>query len=165
MKILGIDPGLERIGFGLITHDTHQRYHALDWGVIQTSKADPLAKRLSGIYQAMMALLKESNPDVVSLEQIFYCRNAKTIIPVTQARGVILMALHDAGMRYVEYTPMQVKLNMTGYGKASKQEIQAMVQQLLGMEELPRPDDAADGLALALSCAFEQGAVSLLAPR
>ncbi len=165
MKILGIDPGLERIGFGLITHNTHKRYHALDWGVIQTSKADSDAKRLSGIYKALTSLLEDAKPDVVSIEQIFYCRNAKTIIPVTQARGVILMALHDAGMRYVEYTPMQVKLNMTGYGKATKQEIQQMVQQLLEMDELPRPDDAADGLALALSCAFEQGAISLLSPR
>jgi crossover junction endodeoxyribonuclease RuvC len=161
MKILGIDPGLERVGFGLIECDTQQRYHAIDWGVITTSKKEPEAARLFGIYQALMELIRHHSPDTAAVEKMFFFKNAKTMVPVSQARGVILMTLHESGTSYCEYTPMQVKQNMTGYGKASKEDIQTMVQQLLIMDELPRPDDASDALAIALSCAFEQGPISL----
>ncbi len=100
-------------------------------------------------------VIAELKPERAAVEKLFFFRNATTMVPVCQARGVILLALHEAGIPFDEYTPMQVKLNVAGYGKATKQEVQAMVQTLLRMDEIPRPDDAADGLALALSCAFE----------
>ncbi len=165
MKILGIDPGYERVGFGLIECDANKRYHAKDWGIISTSKHESDASRLHGIHTAMISLLEQTQPDLAAIEKIFFCRNAKTMVPVAQARGVLLLSFQAHGIPYWEYTPMQVKMNMTGYGKSGKREIQEMVMQLLGMTELPKPDDAADALAIALSCAFEQGAVSLFSAR
>ncbi len=165
MRILGIDPGLERIGFGLIEQDAQQRYHASDWGVITTSKHDPEPKRLQGIYETLTALVDEFKPDVAAVEKIFFFRNATTMVPVCQARGIILLVLYSAGVQYWEYTPMQVKQNVTGSGKADKKEIQHMIKDLLGLNEIPQPDDAADALAIALSCAFEQGPLRLFSAR
>lgn len=165
MKILGIDPGLERVGFGVIEQDSQLHYHAKDWGTIVTSKSEAEASRLHSIYQDLTELIQLVKPDVAAVEKIFFFRNAKTLVPVSQARGIILLALYSAGVPYWEYTPMQVKMNVTGYGKSEKKEIQAMVKQLLGMTEIPKPDDAADALAIALSCAYEHGQISLLSAR
>ncbi len=165
MKILGIDPGLERVGFGLIECDAQQTYTAQDWGIIRTSKHEPEAARLSSIYTAMNELIQQTKPAMAAVEKLFFFRNAKTLMPVSQARGIIILALYNAGIPFVEYTPMQVKMNMTGYGKSDKKAIQAMVKQLLTMDETPEPDDAADALAIALSCAFEQGTINLLSVR
>lgn len=123
---------------------------ACDWGIISTSKDKSDSERLQEIFQDLTGLVNRLQPDMVSLEKIFYFRNATTIIPVTQARGVILLVLQMCGIPVHEYTPMQVKQAMTGYGKSSKQEIQQMVAQLLGLEKVPRPDDAADALAMAV---------------
>lgn len=165
MRILGIDPGLQRVGFGVIESDLQQRYHARDWGVITTSGKEAEVQRLAGIHEAITELIKQTKPDVAVVEQIFFFRNVTTMVPVCQARGVLLLALHTAGVPYYEFTPMQVKLNLTGYGKASKKEVQEMVKLMLEMDELPQPDDAADGLALAMSYAFGQGPVSMLSKR
>lgn len=135
----------------------------MDWGVIKTPKEDLHAQRLHGIHQTLEELVTVLKPDIAVVEQIFFFRNATTMVPVCQARGVILLALHAAGLPVHEYTPMQVKMNLTGYGKASKREVQEMVQHLLGMDELPRPDDAADALGIALTWGFDQGTVNLLA--
>ncbi len=161
MRILGIDPGLERVGFGFIERDTSDRYHAKNWGVITTSKKDPEAKRLSVIQSELFALVDTLKPDVAAVEKIFFFRNAKTMVPVCQARGVILLVLHQTSTSYREYTPMQVKLNMTGYGNASKRDVQDMVQRIFDLESRPKSDDAADALAIALSCAFEEGPIQL----
>jgi crossover junction endodeoxyribonuclease RuvC len=165
MKILGIDPGLERVGFGLIERDSQLRYHARDWGVITTSKEHPEARRLYEIQKSLTELIAETKPDFAAVEKIFFFKNAKTIVPVCQARGAILISFYAAGLTFWEYTPMQVKMNMTGYGRSDKKEIQVMVKQLLAMDEIPKPDDAADALAIALSCAYEQGPINLLAAR
>lgn len=165
MKILGIDPGLERVGFGLIEQDSQQRYHARDWGVITTKKQESEAARLHGIHRMLLELIEQVKPDVAAVEKLFFFKNAKTVMPVSQARGVIVLALYASGVPYWEYTPMQVKMNITGYGKSTKEEIQAMVKDIFALDELPKPDDAADALAIALSCAYEQGPISLFSVR
>jgi crossover junction endodeoxyribonuclease RuvC len=156
MKILGIDPGLGIVGFGLLDFAGHEASVGADfrpqshWGVITTSKDRPESARLQEIYEDLTELVSHLAPDVVSIEKLFFFRNATTMVPVSQARGVILLVLQKFGVPVYEYTPMQVKQAMTGYGKASKQEIQQMMMQLLELEKLPRPDDAADALAMAL---------------
>jgi crossover junction endodeoxyribonuclease RuvC len=161
MKILGIDPGLARVGFGLIEQDTQQRYHAKDWGVITTSPDESESQRLWSIYTALGSLLLEFKPDIAAVEKLFFFKNAKTVMPVCQARGVIILSLHSAGVSYTEYTPLQVKMNITGYGRSSKEDVQTMVQQIFSLDKVPKPDDAADALAIALSCAFEQNCINL----
>ncbi len=151
IRILGIDPGLATVGFGLVTMDfKSDQVVNQQWGVISTSKHLPDACRLQEIYHDMIALLAQFEPDVISLEKIFFFKNAKTLVPVSQARGVLLLAMRQMNIPVFEYTPMQVKQAITGYGKASKSEIQDMMMQLLTLPERPKPDDAADALAMAL---------------
>jgi crossover junction endodeoxyribonuclease RuvC len=175
IRILGIDPGLEKVGFGLIEiqHSRRNAPRVLDWGVIQTSKEQSEIERIDGIYRAMGQLIQQTQPTVAAIEKIFFFRNVTTMVPVCQARGAILLTLFQAGVEFGEYTPLEVKMNLTGYGKASKQDVQAMVQQLLSLEDIPRPDDAADGLAIALCHASRQvglvsqhaGAANRLVPK
>jgi crossover junction endodeoxyribonuclease RuvC len=150
MKILGIDPGIGIVGFGLINVCGAHAPKALDWGTLITNKTHSDAERLLEIYTDLTQLLIDLAPDVVSVERIFFFKNAKTLVPVSQARGVILLCIQAQGLGLAEYTPMQVKQALTGYGKSTKQEIQAMVAQQLGLPEPPRPDDAADALAMAI---------------
>ncbi len=151
--ILGIDPGLATIGFGVITVAEPERTPVItpQWGTITTPAGLPVAKRLGELYADMQQLLAATQPHVVALERIFHFRNVTTMVPVTQARGVILLAIGQAGIPMVEYTPMQVKQVVTGSGRAKKGEVQDLIQQQLALAERPRPDDAADGLALAWS--------------
>jgi len=151
IRILGIDPGLATVGFGMITIDSSSD-KVLDqqWGVVTTSKHLPDSCRLQEIYHDMTALLVQFEPDVVSMERIFFFKNAKTLVPVSQARGVLLLAIRQQNIPVFEYTPMQVKQSITGYGKSTKSEIQDMIMQLLTLSIRPRPDDAADALAMAL---------------
>lgn len=150
-KILGIDPGLATLGFGLVTFCAIRKtMETGPWGVIATAKTQSDGYRLAEIQRDLSQLIDDLQPDMVSLERIFFFKNAKTLVPVTQARGVILMVLHQKGIPVAEYTPMQVKQAITGYGKSQKREIQETVQQMLGLDKLPRPDDAADALALAV---------------
>lgn len=154
MRILGVDPGFGLIGFGLVQVASIQGQkgvlHVEDWGTISTTIGLPDEQRLLEAYTDFTKVLDHFQPDVVAIEKIFYFRNATTIIPVTQARGVLLLALAQAKIPYAEYTPMQVKQAVTGSGKAKKPEVQRMVAQLLGLEKIPRPDDAADALAVAM---------------
>jgi len=150
VKILGIDPGLGIVGFGLLDVSSKGQLTALDWGILKTHKDRTNSQRLLEIHTDLTALLVDLKPDLVSVERIFFFKNAKTLVPVSQARGVILLSIEHAGLPLFEYTPMQVKQAMTGYGKSTKQEIQAMVAQRLGLPEIPRPDDAADALAMAI---------------
>jgi crossover junction endodeoxyribonuclease RuvC len=166
MKILGIDPGLGRVGFGLLnilpfTDGPGQPYGPCQWGIISTSKDKSDGARLQEIHDDLSVLIERLQPDVVSIERLFYFRNATTMVPVAQARG-IMMILHRYGLPVYEYTPMQVKQAITGYGKAQKAEIQTTLIDLLGLEKKPTPDDAADGLALAVCHYNHVGRVQML---
>lgn len=171
MKILGIDPGLGRVGFGLLetVRDQHasaswagREFGPCQWGIIATTKDKTDGARLQEIHDDMTEILEQLRPDVISIERLFYFRNNTTIIPVAQARGVLLMLAHRFGLPVYEYTPMQVKQAITGYGKSEKSEVQEALVSLLNLPKKPTPDDAADGLALAV-CHFNHvGRLQLL---
>ncbi len=149
MKILGIDPGTATTGYGLI-HSEAGKAKAITYGTIITPADMEMSLRLCHIHEGLRSLLKEYEPDAVAVEEIFYHRNSKTVITVAQSRGVILMTAAAAGVLPAEYTPLQVKQAVVGYGKAEKRQVQIMVQRILGLPQLPRPDDAADALAIAI---------------
>lgn len=151
MLILGIDPGTATIGFGYVEVDADATARALSYGIIQTDKAHAMPDRLATLHADLTELLSELKPDVMSVEELFFFRNVNTAIPVAQARGVILLAAAQAGVPVVGYTPMQVKLTITGHGHSPKVEVQEHIQSLLNLETMPRPDDAADALSLALT--------------
>ena len=151
MIILGIDPGLATVGFGVINSDG-QRMTAVNYGIISTPAGMPLPRRLTMIYADVQELIKTYRPDAIALEELFFYHNVTTAIDVAQARGVALIAAANAvsDSQIFEYTPMQIKLAVCGYGHADKQQVQRMVTNLLGLKSIPRPDDAADALAVAL---------------
>ena len=148
MRILGIDPGYAIVGYGLIQYE--RRCRAIGYGVIRTDSGMEFNSRLEYIYDAVTALLKKSSPDALSIEKLYFQNNQKTAINVAEARGVILLAAMKAGVEIFEYTPLQVKLAITGYGKAQKSQIIAVTQKLLGLDTPPKPDDAADALGMAI---------------
>lgn len=154
MRVLGIDPGLGRVGFGLLEivspGQADERYGPCHWGIIATSKDKSDAARLQEIHRDLDEVVAELKPDVVAIERLFYFRNATTMVPVAQARGVILLILEKYGLQVSEYTPMQVKQAITGYGKSEKREIQEALIGMLNLEKKPTPDDAADALAVAV---------------
>ena len=148
MRILGIDPGYGIVGFGII--DTHRNNAVVDYGVIETHKEDPFPERLMKIEEGFRVLFETYKPDEVAIEELFYFRNQTTVIPVAEARGVIVLTAKKYCNRLFEYTPMQVKQALTGNGRAEKKQMQFMVKNILGLEKIPKPDDAADALALAI---------------
>ena len=150
MRILGIDPGTATVGYGVVDQVACDENKAVNYGIVQTSPDLSTEDRLQIIYHDVSDLIKEFQPDVVAIEQLFFFKNQKTIITVAQARGVLLLAAKECGIKIAEYTPLQVKQALTGYGKADKSEVQAMVQRMLNLDKIPRPDDAADALAIAL---------------
>ncbi len=149
MRILGIDPGIATIGFGLVEAD-RGRFGMLNYGVISTPAGLPLSKRLYQIDRDMEELIAKLKPDVIAIEELFFNTNITTGISVAHGRGVLLCAAERCGIPLYEYTPSQVKLAVTGYGKAEKRQVMDMTRRLLKLETVPRPDDAADALALAL---------------
>ena len=149
MRILGIDPGFATIGFGLITAE-RGRVHMVTYGAITTPAGLPLSKRLYQISCDMEELISKLKPDVIAIEELFFNTNITTGIAVAHGRGVILCAAEKCGVPLYEYTPSQVKLAVVGYGKAEKRQVMDMTRRLLGLASVPRPDDAADALALAL---------------
>jgi crossover junction endodeoxyribonuclease RuvC len=149
MLILGIDPGTAIMGYGLIAQQGN-RLKPLKYGVIRTAAALPLAARLLKLYRELELLIQNDRPDAVAVEELFFNKNTRTALAVGQARGVILLAAEQAGLEIAEYTPLQVKQGVVGYGRAEKQQIQEMVKLLLCLNELPKPDDAADALAIAI---------------
>lgn len=159
MRILGIDPGYATIGFGLIEAD-RGTYSAQGYGAISTPPGIPFPRRLEILYDDMAKLLQDTRPEAVSVEELFFGRNITTGIDVAHGRGVILLAVQKAGVPFYEYTPMQVKQSVVGYGKATKLQVMDMTKRLLQLTQTPRPDDAADALALALCHA--RSATSLL---
>ena len=149
MRILGIDPGFATIGFGLVEANRGQ-VHMVTYGAITTPAGLPLSRRLYQIGTDMEALIEQLKPDVISVEELFFNTNITTGIAVAHGRGVILYAAEKCGIPLYEYTPSQVKLAVTGYGKAEKRQVMDMTKRLLKLSAVPRPDDAADALALAL---------------
>jgi crossover junction endodeoxyribonuclease RuvC len=145
---LGIDPGTATLGYGVIAGDTAPR--PIDYGTIETASDAPMAERLRDIYQGMNELLDRFAPTVVAVEQLFFARNVTNALTVGQARGVVLLAAAQHGIPVTEYTPMQVKQAVVGYGGADKQQMQEMVRIILNLRSRPKPDDAADALAIAL---------------
>lgn len=149
MRILGIDPGYGTIGFGVIDAD-RSRYSLVQCGVITTPAHTALASRLDQIYGDLRQLLDLYRPDAVSVEELFFNTNITTGIAVAHGRGVILLACQQAGVKIYEYTPLQVKQAVVGYGRAEKKQVMDMVRRLCGLKSAPKPDDAADAVALAL---------------
>lgn len=149
MRILGIDPGYATTGFGLITAERGQ-FRLMQYGVITTDKELKFAKRLQVLYDDMVRLLEGTKPDAVAVEELFWGHNITTGIGVSHGRGVILLAIAQSGVPLYEYTPMQVKQAVVGYGKAEKRQVMDMTRRLLHMKEVARPDDAADAIAIAL---------------
>lgn len=154
MRILGIDPGLATIGFGVLDRDARGNSTVVDYGVILTPKDMSLPNRLSLIEQQLNKLIQTYKPNEIALEELFFNNNQKTAINVAQARGVILLTCTKACDKLYEYTPLQIKQALTGYGRADKRQIQEMVKSLLKLKSIPRPDDAADAVAVALTHSF-----------
>jgi len=159
MIILGIDPGVATIGFGIIRAERGKNT-LIQYGVITTPPGIPLSERLVQIYNDMEQLIETFRPDEIAVEELFFSKNITTGISVAHGRGVILLAAEKLGIPVFEYTPMQVKQSVVGYGKAEKKQVMLMTQRLLNMKEIPRPDDAADALALAIC--HSRAATSLL---
>ena len=149
MIILGIDPGLAIVGFGVLDKQKNKT-EVIDYGVITTPKEDRLPTRLEKIYKGMCELIDKYKPEQVALEELFFNTNITTGIAVAEARGVILLACINKGCKLFEYTPLQIKQALTGNGRADKHQVQFMVKAILKLNSIPKPDDAADGLAAAL---------------
>ncbi len=156
MIILGIDPGYAIVGYGVV--DTNGM-RPLSYGAIRTEAGIPIEDRLSEIYDNMTELLRTFRPDHVAIEKLYFNTNEKTAINVSQARGVIVLACVKCGVKVYEYTPLQVKMSVVGYGRAEKQQIMDMTKRLLGLKKTPKPDDAADALAIALCHANTTGSL------
>lgn len=150
MKILGIDPGTGIVGFGLIETDGH-KHQLIDAGVIKTPPHQALDIRLKTIFQSIEELIKQHKPDAMAIEKLFFARNVTTAMSVSHARGVIMLAAALAEIPVYEYTPLQIKSSLTGYGRADKSQIQAMVKAFLNLKEPIKQDDCADALATALT--------------
>lgn len=149
MTVLGIDPGYATVGFGIITGN-RVRHQVVQYGAIRTEAGEPLPQRLKQIYDDATLLITQFSPDVMAIEQLFFNTNTTTALSVAEARGVLLLAAESCGLPIFEYTPLQVKQAVTGYGRAEKQQVMELVRRLLHMQTIPRPDDAADALAVAL---------------
>lgn len=150
MLFIGIDPGTALTGFGLVRRRSDAALELVDYGVIRTSSKQPMSRRLVKLHSELEVLLKRHQPDQAAVERLFFQKNVTTAISVGQARGVVLLALAEAGLAIEEYTPQDIKMAVTGYGAADKGQMQRMVQMLLTMDHLPKPDDAADALAVAI---------------
>ncbi|OGZ36005.1 MAG: crossover junction endodeoxyribonuclease RuvC [Candidatus Portnoybacteria bacterium RIFCSPLOWO2_01_FULL_43_11] len=151
MTILGLDPGTAATGYGVIKKQSELR--AIDYGCIRTSPQFSTAERLKETHQQIAKLIKKHKPDIIAIEDIFFFKNLKTAIKVSQARGVALLSASQAKIPIAEFTPLQIKQAVTSYGRADKAQVQKMVKILLGLKEIPKPDDAADALAVAICCA------------
>ena len=149
MRILGIDPGYAIVGYGMIEHQ-NCRFRPLEYGAILTEAGEEFNDRLKNIYLDLQELLRQFEPEAVAVERLYFTTNQKTGIDVAQARGVILLAATLAGIPVYEYTPLQVKQAVAGYGKAEKMQVMAMTRRILKLKEIPKPDDAADALAIAI---------------
>lgn len=157
MRILGIDPGIGRIGWGIVEAQS-SKLQALNFGCLETPSNLPIGERLILIQEFLAKLIQEEKPDAAGIEELFFNTNAKTAFTVGQARGVVLYTLAKNNVQVAIYTPLQVKIAVTGYGRAEKNQIGQMVKTLLHLQSVPKPDDTADALAIALTHAFSRKA-------
>lgn len=160
MTVIGIDPGLALMGFGVVESDGY-RFKVHDYGVIETKAHIDDGERLLQLWNGLNVLIEKYKPDAISVEELFFNKNVKTAITVAQARGVALLAVKTNGIPLYEYTPLQVKQAVVGYGRAEKTQIQQMVKTILNLREIPKPDDAADALAIAITHINNAGMVKL----
>ena len=149
MKILGIDPGYAIMGYGVV-EKTGNRFRVCRYGSVTTDAGTPMTERLEHLYTSLREIIDEERPDVAAIEQLFFNTNAKTAILVGQARGVAVLACVKGGLQVEEYTPLQIKQALVGYGRADKKQVQMMVKTILNLREVPKPDDTADALAAAI---------------
>ena len=158
MVILGIDPGYAIIGWGVLEYRAN-KFKVIDYGAITTQAKTPFPLRLCDIYNGLCNIISKYKPEVLSMEKLFYNNNAKTVIDVAQARGVITLAAQQNGLKIAEYTPLQVKQSVTGYGRAVKKQVQEMTRIILNLDKIPKPDDTADALAMAICHAHCSGSL------
>ena len=163
MIILGIDPGIATLGFGIIEKDERGNCRAVDYGVVKTPKEESLPVRLAMLEKGVSDVIEKYQPDEIAMEELFFTKNITTGIAVAHARGVAMLCCVKHCGRLFEYTPMQIKQALTGYGRADKQQIQQVVTSLLKLKTVPKPDDAADALAIALCHAFASRFANLFA--
>lgn len=149
MIVLGIDPGYAIVGYGIVKYQNN-RFTPLEYGAVTTKAGQEFSQRLDKIYRDVFDIMQKHKPDALSIEKLFFNTNTTTAIDVAQARGVILLAAHQNGIPIFEYTPLQVKQSVTGYGKAEKPQVMELTRRLLGLEKCPKPDDTADALAMAI---------------
>ena len=149
MVILGIDPGYAIVGYGIINYEKN-RFSVIDYGAITTEAKTPFNQRLQIIFSSLTELIEKYKPEGMAIEKLFYNTNAKTVIDVAQARGVIMLAAELKNIKAFEYTPLQVKQSVVGYGRAEKKQVQEMTRVILNLEKIPKPDDTADALAMAI---------------
>ena len=157
MIILGIDPGIATLGYGVVDKDRNGNCRAIDYGVVLTPKEETLPVRLAILEEGVNRVIDRFSPEEIAMEELFFSKNITTGIAVAHARGVTMLACVKKCGRLYEYTPMQIKQALTGYGRADKKQIQQVVTSLLRLKSVPRPDDAADALAIALCHAFTKG--------
>lgn len=150
MRIIGIDPGTGILGFGVID-SVHGKLRLVTAGVVRTPAHTPLDERLEEIYDSLTDIITETKPEVMSIEKLFFARNVTTAMSVSHARGVAMLAGKKGKLQLAEYTPLQIKQTLTGYGKADKKQVQEMVRMQLALKEVPKPDDCADALAAAIT--------------
>ena len=159
MIVLGIDPGYAIVGWGVVRYE-RGRFAPLDFGAVLTPAGMDFSRRLEIIYDEMAALIAKASPDAMAVEKLYFKNNQKTAIDVAQARGVILLAAKKQNIPLYEYTPLQVKSAVTGYGQAEKPQVMEMTRRLLGLRDVPKPDDTADALAIAI-CHGQMGGTAL----
>ncbi len=150
MRVLGIDPGTAIVGYSIIDYKNN-KIQLIDYGCIYTNKEDSLSLRLEQVYLRVESLINLYKPDHMAIEELFFFKNQKTIISVAQSRGVIILKAQLSGLDIYNYTPLQVKTGITGYGRASKKQVQEMTKIILKLSEIPKPDDAADAIAIAIN--------------
>ena len=158
MIISGIDPGYAIVGYGVIDY-RNNHFRVIDFGAILTDAGTPFNERLEIIYDRLVSIISLHSPDAMSIEKVFYNSNAKTVIDVSQARGVIMLAAQKSRLPVFEYTPLQVKQSVVGYGRADKKQVQEMTKRILSLEKVPKPDDTADALAMAICHAHSSGSL------
>lgn len=153
MRIIGIDPGTGILGFGVIDMK-NGKTTLVDAGVVTTPAHTPLPDRLEEIYNSLTEIIADTKPEMMAIEKLFFAQNVTTAMSVSHARGVAMLTGKQANLQIEEYTPQQIKQTITGYGKATKKQVQEMVRMQLGLKDVPKPDDCADALAAAIMCAF-----------
>ena len=149
MRILGIDPGYAIVGYGILDYEKN-KFFPVEYGAVTTQAHTDFQERLKEVYGSVDEIIRRTQPDALAIEKLFFTTNQKTVIQVAQARGVILLAAAMNGIPVYEYTPLQIKQSVTGYGKAIKTQVQEMTKRLLRLEKVPKPDDTADALAVAI---------------